>query len=76
MPEAEEPVHAAFILAGTEDLRNYHLRVLMFIAQITQEADFEERWMRAAGTEELRNIVLLAKRTRQPEGSDIDLLLP
>ncbi|MFC1452239.1 amino acid permease [Verrucomicrobiota bacterium] len=76
MPDADEPVHAAFILAGTEDLRNYHLRVLMFIAQITQAADFEERWMRAARTEDLRNIVLLAKRTRQPDDADIDLLLP
>ena len=76
MPGAEDPVHAAFILAGTMDLRNYHLRVLMFIAQITQEEDFEERWLHAAGAEELRNIVLLAKRTRQPDRTDIDLLLP
>ena len=61
-----EPVNVAFILAGTEDLRNYHLRVLMFIAQITQDADFDSRWMNAADTEALRNIVLMAKRTRQP----------
>ena len=75
MPESKEPVHAAFMLAGTSDLRNYHLRVLMFIAQITQETDFDKRWMRAAGIEELRDLVLLAKRTRQPDRTDIDLLL-
>lgn len=74
MGEHGEGVHVAFILAGTEDLRNYHLRVLMFIAQITQEADFDSRWMKATDTEGLRNIVLLAKRTRQPEKTDIEIL--
>lgn len=62
-----EPVHAIFVLAGSRDLRNYHLRVLMFIAQITQEADFEERWMRAPSTAALRDLILLAKRTRLPD---------
>ena len=62
-------VHVAFVLAGSEDLRNYHLRVLMFIAHITQESDFEDRWMRAQGPAALRNLILLSKRTRLPEES-------
>jgi len=63
------PVHVAFVLAGSEDLRNYHLRVLMFIAHITQESDFEDRWMRAQGSDALKNLILLSKRTRLPEES-------
>jgi amino acid transporter/mannitol/fructose-specific phosphotransferase system IIA component (Ntr-type) len=58
------PVHAVFVLMGSLDERNYHLRALMHIAQITQEAGFDERWMRARGTEQLRNIVLLGARRR------------
>jgi amino acid transporter/mannitol/fructose-specific phosphotransferase system IIA component (Ntr-type) len=61
------PVHAAFVLAGTEDVRNYHLRVLMFIAQITQAPDFEDRWRKARRPEALRDLILLAKRTREQD---------
>lgn len=62
-PGADRPVHAMFVLIGTMDERNYHLRALMAIAQIASEADFDERWL-AAAEEELRNIILLAHRTR------------
>ncbi|MBN2565733.1 MAG: PTS sugar transporter subunit IIA, partial [Candidatus Eisenbacteria bacterium] len=58
------PVHAVFVLMGSADERNYHLRALMHIAQITQETGFDERWMRAAGEEQLRSIVLLGTRRR------------
>ncbi len=58
------PVHAVFVLMGSRDERNYHLRALMHIAQITQAPDFDERWARARSPEELRNIVLLGERRR------------
>jgi mannitol/fructose-specific phosphotransferase system IIA component (Ntr-type) len=70
-PEQSEPVHAAFVLAGSEDMRNYHLRVLMFIAQITQQVDFEKRWLQAADTATLRNLILLSKRTREPNDAGL-----
>ena len=41
------PVHAVFVLMGSRDERNYHLRALMHIAQITQAPDFDERWAQA-----------------------------
>ena len=63
-PLAEKPVHAMFVLIGTMDERNYHLRALMAIAQITQEPDFDKQWLSARGGEEMRNIILLAHRQR------------
>ncbi len=60
------PVHTAFILVGTPDERNFHLRALMAIAQITQEPGFEKNWLNARGPEELRNILLTSNRRRTP----------
>ena len=62
--EDKPPVHAVFVLMGSGDERNYHLRALMHVAQITQGAGFDARWMAAKGTEQLRNIVLLGERRR------------
>jgi APA family basic amino acid/polyamine antiporter len=59
-----DPVHAVFILSGTRDERNYHLKALMYIAQIVQNPKFQERWLKASGEEPLRDIVLLADRKR------------
>ena len=63
-PNQAEPVHAAFVLVGSEDERNYHLRALMAIAHIVQERDFVGRWLAAPRTEHLRDIILLSERTR------------
>lgn len=57
-------VHAIFVLVGTRDERNFHLRALSAIAQIVQDPGFEEKWMAAESTEELRDIVLLGERRR------------
>ncbi len=62
--ELHEPVRTAFVLVGSRDERNYHLRALMIIAQIIQEGDFEERWKAAADSQQLRHVLLLAGRTR------------
>jgi mannitol/fructose-specific phosphotransferase system IIA component (Ntr-type) len=57
-------VHAVFILVGTKDERNFHLRALSAIAQIVHDPNFENRWLRAKNEEDLRDIVLLGKRKR------------
>ena len=62
--ETLPPVYAAFVLVGSRDERDFHLRALSAIAQITQGADFDKDWLRAKGVDELRDIVLLAKRRR------------
>lgn len=57
-------VKAVFVLVGTKDERNFHLRSLASIAQIVSAKDFMERWMRAKNIENLRDIVLLGERKR------------
>ncbi len=63
-PHAPDPVRIMFVLAGSKDERNYHLRALMAIAQIAQEKQFEARWGAARDTESIRNLILLSTRRR------------
>lgn len=63
-PGKDQPVKAAFILAGSEDERNYHLQALMAIAHIVQEHEFLRRWLDAGADPDLRDITLLSKRKR------------
>jgi len=63
-PHAPDPVRIMFVLAGSRDERNYHLRVLMAIAQITREKLFEHRWLAARDTAAIRNLILLSTRRR------------
>ena len=60
----QEPVRIMFVLLGSKDERNYHLRALMAIAQIAQDKDFEQRWLAARDTEAIRNLILLSTRRR------------
>jgi amino acid transporter/mannitol/fructose-specific phosphotransferase system IIA component (Ntr-type) len=63
-PEAPDPVKIIFVLVGSRDERNYHLRALMAIAQIAQEKQFESRWLAARDAATIRNLILLSKRKR------------
>jgi len=63
-PDVDEPVTTMFILVGSLDERNYHLRALMAIAQVVQETGFEERWLCARDARGLRDIILLSGRKR------------
>ncbi len=63
-PNTPDPVNIMFVLAGSQDQRNYHLRALMAIAQIAQEKDFEKRWLVARDTAAIRNLILLSTRKR------------
>jgi amino acid transporter/mannitol/fructose-specific phosphotransferase system IIA component (Ntr-type) len=62
--EAPE-IKAVFVLAGSRDERNFHLRALAGLAQIVQDPRFEDRWAGAKGGEDLRDLILLGKRRRQ-----------
>jgi amino acid transporter/mannitol/fructose-specific phosphotransferase system IIA component (Ntr-type) len=63
--ELHEPVTTAFVLVGSADERNYHLRALMIIAHILQEPEFRHRWLKARTVEQLRDIILLSSRKRE-----------
>ncbi len=62
--EAGDIVYTAFCLVGTKDERNFHLKALMSIAQILQDPEFHDQWMKARTPEEMRSVVLLTKRRR------------
>ncbi|MFP4105346.1 MAG: amino acid permease [Phycisphaerae bacterium] len=67
--EAADEVKAVFILAGSTDERNFHLRALAAIAQIVQEKDFQRRWESATSPQALRDVALLSDRSRHGAGS-------
>ncbi len=58
-------VKTCFILIGSPDERNYHLRALMTIAGIVQEKGFLDRWLKAETPEQLRDLILLSTRHRE-----------
>jgi amino acid transporter/mannitol/fructose-specific phosphotransferase system IIA component (Ntr-type) len=57
-------VHTAFVLVGSLGERSLHLKDLAAIAQITQDPEFDEKWLKARNEDELKSIVLLAERRR------------
>ncbi|BDU49912.1 amino acid permease [Haliovirga abyssi] len=60
----KKKVNVVFVLAGTKDERNFHLKVLMNIAQIISNDIFLENFIKSRSKEELRNILLLSERKR------------
>ena len=62
--ESAPKVYAVFVLVGTRDERNFHLRALSAIAQIVQSPNFEKKWLRARSEETLRHVILKARRKR------------
>mgnify|MGYP006278392429 CR=1 FL=1 len=62
--DTEKPVHAVFIMLGPKEERNFYLRALMAVAEVAQNVDFDEEWMKAGSKEALRELVLRAKRRR------------
>jgi len=58
--ESKPRVYAAFVLVGTKDERNFHLRALSAIAKIVLSPNFENRWKRARNENALRNVLIQA----------------
>ncbi len=56
--------HIIFVTVGSADKRNLHLKVLAAIAQITQDPEFDSKWMKVGNKEDLKHLVLLAERKR------------
>ncbi|MBN2377731.1 MAG: amino acid permease [Sedimentisphaerales bacterium] len=57
-------IHSIFILLGTADLRNLHLRTLSAIAQVAMTKQFDQKWLSARNPEGIRNMILLSARKR------------
>lgn len=62
--DSDPKIKTVFVLMGTKDERNFHLRSLSAIAQVVQDPDFEKKWMSAKNSQDLRDAVLLGERRR------------
>lgn len=56
--------HIIFVLVASADERNFHLKALAAIAQITMNPEFDKKWANAKNWQDLKNVVLLAERRR------------
>jgi len=68
--EKEDAVKAIFVFVGTVEDRIFHLKTLAAIATLVQQADFEEKWLKAEDTHYIRDIMLLSKRERFVKSTD------
>jgi basic amino acid/polyamine antiporter, APA family len=57
-------VKAMFVMAGTRDERNFHLRALAAIATVISDKEFEKRWLGARDIQNLRDVILLGRKKR------------
>jgi len=57
-------VKAVFVLIGTRDERNFHLKALSSIAQIVSDTAFEKNWLEARDERGLKDVILLGRRMR------------
>lgn len=64
-----EPVRTAVFLFCTPDRRDAHLRGLAMVAQATLGGGFERNWNKARTPQQLRDVFLLAKRSRRRGGA-------
>jgi mannitol/fructose-specific phosphotransferase system IIA component (Ntr-type) len=51
-------IHAAFIIVHSPDEDNFYYHSLMWMVQIAEKTDFEEEWLHAKDSDELRDIIL------------------
>ena len=63
----KEPVKAVFVLIGSLDKRDTHLKALMAVSQIVQNEEFFSNWESAENAEELKSIIMLMPRKRHEE---------
>ena len=60
----DQVAHIIFVIIGSADERGLHLKALAAIAQITENPEFDKKWLGANNIEELRHIILLSERRR------------
>jgi len=60
-----DPIHAFFVIVASPDQQSFYLHSLMWIVQIAEETDFEEKWINAKDIDELRDIILSSWKKRK-----------
>ncbi|MBS3741629.1 MAG: amino acid permease [Candidatus Cloacimonetes bacterium] len=62
--EKSEPVKAVFVLMGSLDKRDTHLKALMAVSQIVQNEKFFQKWESAENAKDLCSVIMLMPRSR------------
>ena len=62
--DEEHKARIVFVIAGSKDQRNLHLRILSAIAQLFQDPAFEDSVLSVANEERLREVILSTERRR------------
>jgi len=62
--ESKPPVKAVFVLIGTVDMRDSHLKALMAVSQLVQNKEFFPKWLEAEGSQDLKSVIRLMPRKR------------
>jgi len=53
-----DPIHSFFIIVSSEDQKNFHMHAIMWIIQISEQEDFDKRWINAKDEDVLKDIIL------------------
>jgi mannitol/fructose-specific phosphotransferase system IIA component (Ntr-type) len=60
-----EPIYSFIMIVASEDQRSFFLHSLMWIVQIAEETDFEEKWINAKDDKELKELILSSWKKRK-----------
>ena len=60
-----DPIYSFFIIVASEDQQNFYWHTLMWVAQIAEQEDFQENWLKAKSEKDLRTVFLNAWEKRE-----------
>jgi len=63
--EDADPVHAFFVIISSPDQKSFYMHSLMWIIQTAEQTDFEQEWINAKDTDELRDIIIKSWKKRK-----------
>ncbi len=53
-----DPIHSFFIIVSSEDQKNLYMHAIMWIIQISEQKDFDKKWINAKDENELKDIII------------------
>lgn len=62
-----DPIHCIFIILATKDYESFYYHCLMWLVQISEDKEFEKRWIDAKDEQNLRDILLESWKRQEAE---------
>ncbi len=60
-----DPIYSFFIIVASDDQQNFYWHSIMWVAQIAEQDDFQDNWLKAENKKELRKVFLDAWKKRE-----------